>query len=299
MRHPLRKSAIVGLSLLLLAPVAHGQSVIDKAKTRQFLLGLQAANGGFAVDTKDPTPTLRGTVTALRGLHYWGGETPNRDKIVNFVLRCRDPRSGGFADTPGQKPSVVPTAVGILAAVELKIAREEYKPLATKFLDENAKGMEEIRMAAAAYEALNESPPKAREWLEAIAKSRNQDGTWGDGAGISRATGGMASLTLRLHGQLANRVAVAAQLKNGQRSDGGYGKLESPKQSDLDSTYRVVRALVMMQESPADSAKLQAFIEKCRNADGGYGIAPGQASGAPATYYAGILHHWLATPPRP
>lgn len=295
----MRRSAIVGLSLLLLASVAHGQSAIDKAKTRQFLLGLQAANGGFAVDTKDPTPTLRGTVTALRGLHYWGGETPNGAKIVSFVLRCRDPRSGGFADTPGQKPGVVPTAVGIMAAVELKIAREEYKQLASKFLDENAKGSEEIRMAAAAYEALNEPPPKVREWLEAIAKSRNQDGTWGEDAGIARTTGGMAALTLRLHGELANRTSVASILKNGQHSDGGYGKMESPSQSDLDSSYRVVRALVMMKEKPADSGRLKAFIESCRNSDGGYGIAPGQSSSAPATYYAGILHLWLATPPRP
>ena len=45
---------------------------------------------------------------------------------------------------------------------------------------------------------------------------------------------------------------------------------------------------------PANSATLQSFIAKCRNEDGGYGGAPGQASSASGTYYAGIILQWLA-----
>ena len=39
--------------------------------------------------------------------------------------------------------------------------------------------------------------------------------------------------------------------------------------------------------------KVREFIGKCRNADGGYGVTPGTASGASGTYYAGIILHWL------
>jgi hypothetical protein len=82
-------------------------------------------------------------------------------------------------------------------------------------------------------------------------------------------------------------------LKKGQRPDGGFGK-EKAETSDLESTYRVLRAFVMLKEEPNDVAALQRFIDKCQNADGGYGVAPGQPSSLSATYYAAITQHWLA-----
>jgi hypothetical protein len=50
----------------------------------------------------------------------------------------------------------------------------------------------------------------------------------------------------------------------------------------------------MLRAKPADVERLRAFIAKCRNADGGYGVAPGQPSAVGSTYFAGIVLHWLA-----
>jgi hypothetical protein len=49
----------------------------------------------------------------------------------------------------------------------------------------------------------------------------------------------------------------------------------------------------MLKTQPADPDRLRAFIGKCRNADGGYGVAPGQLSSAGGTYFAAIILHWL------
>ena len=49
----------------------------------------------------------------------------------------------------------------------------------------------------------------------------------------------------------------------------------------------------MLKEKPADVPAFRAFVTKCRNADGGYGVAPGQPSGAGGSYFAAIILHWL------
>jgi hypothetical protein len=54
----------------------------------------------------------------------------------------------------------------------------------------------------------------------------------------------------------------------------------------------VMRALFMLKQRP-DLEKLTTFIANCRNADGGYGISPGQPSAGPPTYYASIVLHWV------
>jgi hypothetical protein len=38
---------------------------------------------------------------------------------------------------------------------------------------------------------------------------------------------------------------------------------------------------------------VRSFVAKCRNADGGYGVAPGQPSNISGTYFAAIILHWL------
>ena len=48
----------------------------------------------------------------------------------------------------------------------------------------------------------------------------------------------------------------------------------------------------MLKEKP-NSERLRAFIGKCRNADGGYGVTPRQPSQVGATYFAAIILHWL------
>jgi hypothetical protein len=47
----------------------------------------------------------------------------------------------------------------------------------------------------------------------------------------------------------------------------------------------------MLNEKP-DLERLRAFVARCRNADGGYGNAPGQPSAIGPTYFSSIVLHW-------
>jgi hypothetical protein len=53
-----------------------------------------------------------------------------------------------------------------------------------------------------------------------------------------------------------------------------------------------MRAVHMLKLKP-DVARLRTFLGRCLNADGGYGVAPGQSSTIAATYNAAIIYHWL------
>ena len=72
----------------------------------------------------------------------------------------------------------------------------------------------------------------------------------------------------------------------------GFGKagLEG---SDQETCYRISRAFHMLKTKPEKSDRLRDFIARCRNEDGGYGVAPGLPSNVGGCYYAGIILHWL------
>jgi hypothetical protein len=49
----------------------------------------------------------------------------------------------------------------------------------------------------------------------------------------------------------------------------------------------------MLQQPLKRPAVMKAFIAKCRNADGGYGVEPGKPSSVSGTYYAGTILDWM------
>lgn len=273
------------------------QTLDAKKATVAYVQNLQQADGGFTAaalppDGRAAPPTLRSTSTALRAVKYFGGEPKDGPASGKFVAAHFDKASGGFVDGPPPgKPDVFTTAVGLMAVTQLQMPPEPYLEPALKFLTENARTFEEIRIAAAGFEAVGKKAPKAEAWIAEINQTRNADGTYGKGPGVARATGGAVAAILRLGGTVVMRDNVVKALKSGQRADGGFGKEEAPG-SDLETTYRVMRAFMMLKEKP-DAAPLRAFIGKCRNADGGYGVAPGQPSSVSGTYFAGIVLHWL------
>ncbi len=287
-------------AVLALVPAARlaGQAPKPQEATIAYLHSLAAPGGGYYPAAPKPgataAPSLGATNSVLRALKYFGGQLRDKDATARFVVSCFHTESGGFSDTPGRRPSVSSAAIGIMAVIDLGMPQEPYRDAVVKYLSENAESLEDIRIAAAAFEALKVKAPKAEEWLEQINMSRNPDGTFGSGAGAARATGGTVAMILRLGGQIEHREAVLRTMRAGQRPDGGFGTAEATG-SDLASSYRIVRAFNMLREPPADPAKLRAFIAKCRNADGGYGVAPGQPSSASGTYYASIILHWLET----
>jgi hypothetical protein len=259
--------------------------------TVAYLRKLQTKEGGFVADVGKSSPSLRATSSALRALKYFGGEAPDRAAAGRFVEACFDKETGGFADAPGGKPDVATTAVGAMAIVELNLPTAPYEAAVLHYLGENAKTFEEIRIAAAGVEALGKRPPEATGWLKRIEKERNRDGTFG-GPGDARATGGATVIVLRLGGKVEHPAALVAALNACLHHDGAFGKGQPDGPSDLESTYRVARCYHMLKAKP-DATRVLEFVDKCRNADGGYGVAPGQPSSVSGSYYAGIIRHWF------
>jgi hypothetical protein len=295
----MKRCSLIALCGLIWLVPARGQPPEARKATIAYVQSLQAKDGGFlpavpaAAGKTKARSTLRATSSALRALKYFGGEVPNKKACARFVADCFDSRSGGFTDIPGGgKADVFTTAVGIMAVTELDMPVEPYHDAAVKYLTEHTKSFDDIRIAVAGLERIKRTAPKARAWLEQVEKLWNADGTAGKEDGVARDTGSLAVTVLRLGGTLKDQAAVLKALKNGQRNNGGYGKLDAAV-SDLETTYRVMRAFMMLKERPDDVEALRSFVAKCRNEDGGYAISPGEPSTVGSTYFAAIILHWM------
>jgi prenyltransferase beta subunit len=291
------RNLLPAVILLCFVPLVRGQTADEKKETIAYLQKLQTPEGGFlaaaAPKDKKAQPGLRATSSALRALKYLGGAPTDTDSCKKFIVSCLDKDSGGFADTPGGKPDVTSTAVGMMAVVELSLPVNEYRDGVVKYLTDSAKTFEDIRIAAAGAEAAGQRPKSADAWLEEVAKLRNDDGTYGKDDSQARDTASAIVVVMRLGGRIPHIEKVEKTIWDGQRKDGAFGKAGT-EDSDLETSYRVMRALHMVKEKPRDVVAIKAFIGKCRNADGGYGVAPGQPSSAQGTYFASIILFWLA-----
>src|SRR5262249_26433802 len=152
--------------------------------------------GAFRADAKAEQPTLRGTSASLRAIKYFGGKPEQTESCKKFVLSCLDSKTGGFADRPRGKTDVVVTAVGLMALVELKVPTEKYEKRAIAYLADNAKSLEEVRMAAAGLEAVGKSSDKNTVWVRQLTALRNKDGTYGKSTGLARDTGSYVACML-------------------------------------------------------------------------------------------------------
>jgi prenyltransferase beta subunit len=281
-----------GLCLLVAALPVFAQSDAQKKATIDYLQRLQADDGGFRPDARTAGSDLPATSAAIRALKYFGGAPRDKDACAAFVKSCFHKPGDGFAPVPGGRAAYRSTAVGIMAVVELKMPTEPYADAVIRYLDEHSKTFEEIRLTAASFEALGTRPPHADAWLAEIAKLRHDDGTYGEGDNVARATGGAVCAVLRLGGKVAHPDNVLRALGAGQRKDGGFGKAGA-EGSDLETTYRVMRAFHMLKAKPEGADRVRAFIARCRNDDGGYGVSPGQQSSVSGVYFAGIIMKWL------
>lgn len=278
---------------------------LDRQRTAKWVLEQEAPGGGFFNAPKDPRadapprPSLRATNAAVRALQYLGypllkGE---KEKHAKFVLSCYDPKTGAFAE-PGGKPDVTMTSIGVMAAAELDIPHGKYAK-AMDYLKEHAKTFEEVRIGAAAVEAwgVKECPFKLEEWFKVATKhmdDANLDGSAEQARdGGAREIGSFIAFVLRLRLLEPDKIGIAgATIKQGQRDDGGWGK-KGEKVADIESTYRVMRAFMLMKEKPKDVVKLRAFIESRHNKDGGYAVKPGEKSSMSGVYFATIITKWL------
>ncbi len=259
-----------------------------RQESRAYLLTLRNSDGGFRTANADGPSQLMATVGILRGVRYWGGKVPERERSIAWVSQCYHPSLGAFSDEPTSTPDVRSTALGLMALAELKAPLARHSRDTLRYLEANATSLPDMYFAAAALEASGLESSAASRFRMAFEATERPNGTYGN----PYETAGAAVTLLRLGNRLPHSETVARRLIDSQRSDGGFRGAGTSQESELGGVYRIVRALYMLRAEP-DKRALRRFITRCRNADGGYGPAPGKPSTGPTTYYAGIVSHWL------
>ncbi len=284
-----RSLAIAIASLVASAALALAQTPADLGRTAAYVAAMQNPDGGFA-----PKPgqgsTLGATSSGVRTLGYVAGTVRDVPGAIAYVKSCFDPTAGGFAPTPGGKVDVGTTASGLMAVAALKLDPAPYSDKAIAFFSANAKEFEQVRIAVAGLEAIKATSPDFPRWAEQVKAGGNPDGTFGSGPGVPRATGSATAALLRMGipPEAEKKAAILAALRAGQRPDGGWSRGDGP--SELETSYRIMRAFFMMKEKP-DLAKLRGWLAGHRQSDGGYASAPGGSDGG-GTYFCSIMGYW-------
>ena len=248
------------------------------------------ATGAYQV-TAGGKPNLRAVNGAVKAKRRLGGLVTGVEKLRAFVLACHDPATGGFAEEPGGKVSVPATAVGVITAVEVGVPRETVRK-SLDYLKANAKTWEEVRIAGAAVEAwgVKDCMFDLAAW-EAIADKAGELAVGGPREGGARDVGGVVAFKLRLGREVPARESVTGFLQTGQRADGGWSK-PGADESDLESSYRVMRALHLLKARP-EVAAVRQFLASCRKPDGGCSVTPKEPASMSGTYYAAMIESWL------
>ncbi len=278
------RAALTTIALFICAAAPAQEA---KPETVKYVLALQdPATGGFKV-TPAGKPSLRACNGGVKALKALGQPVPELDKVKAFVTGCYDAKAGSFAE-PGGKPDVAINAVGLLIALDLGLPREKFAGAMT-YLKDNATTFEDVRIAAAAVEAwgVADCPFSLDGWLKTAGEVAATD---------ARTAASVLAMHLRLGKPSPNGVAQVAAITGGQNADGGWG-VKDAAGSDLETCYRVVRALKLARAdgrtATAELARVKTFLAKCQNADGGYGVKPGEPSSMSGVYYAVVIEKFL------
>jgi len=279
-------------ALLLLPTLAFAQTAEEKKATIQFIEGLRDKESGAFKNTANDKPSLRACNGAVKSLKALGVKAADIEKIQKFILGCYDEKTGAFAE-PGGKPDVTITSIGVIVACEVSIDHKDF-PKAMEYVLANAKVFEEVRIAAAAVEAWGAKGLKLNSLIDVVDKAAQapvedpQDGS-------AREVAAVAVSSLRFEHAIPDFVRdlfLTSVLVPGQCDDGGWRK-KSEKTSDIESTYRVMRAFKMLDAKPKNIPQLEKFLVSHRNKDGGYATKPGDPSSMSGVYSAVILSKWL------
>lgn len=298
-----RVSVLVFLMLLGLNPALPGQAptAAERRETLAWLAARRHDSGGYAADAAHGSPaTLPATSAAVRAIRLFGGRIEGVAATETFIKSCVTP--DGLAPRPAMPADVRTTAVGIMAYLELRPQTQlnvgQINLLlggAVEALYARSRTFDDIRIAAAALEALGDRSAdhaaQRRGWITQVEALRRPMGWFGKTGDEARETASAVVTLLRLGGRVDKPGDVVQLLRQQQHKTGGWGTTPTAA-PDLESTYRVVRCFVMLDGRP-DTAALAQFVRACRNADGGYGLQPGQRSNVSATYFAGSVLAWL------
>lgn len=273
-------------SLLMLIVFIHPASAqlteTEVKGTLKSIVALQdETTGGFKANPKSD-PSLKATAAGLRIWKQLSKDKfPNLDKVTAFVLGCHDPISGGFHE-PRCNPDVVTTCFGLMAAAEVGFPPKMY-PRAMEYLKSNAKTFEDVRLGAAALESLDNKPNWLDDWIKIADAETGND---------ARTAASVAAMKLRLGYPVNNRQKVIDTILNDQRDDGGWGKAGASG-SDLETTYRVIRALSLLKAKPKNPDSIRTYLKKCQKLDSGRLFFADNEPSIFSTYYAIMAIHFL------
>ena len=171
----------------------------DCAKTLTYLHGLGRKDGGYADQTANARAGLQHTASVCRALRLLDGQVDDPRATLAFVHRCFDARSGGFSERPGAQPTVLCTALALIALRTLHDGGglAERTRAAVTFLAREARSAMDHFMVVAAHEEAELPVPPPLSSVDFFQSARQPDGTFGDSA-------------------FANAVASAALLRAGQ-----------------------------------------------------------------------------------
>lgn len=295
-RHLWRFSLIIGLIPAVAQPQDALTVYAEYAKTAETVLALQNEDGGFGAE-KGGASTISTTNSAIRILKHTGSVIPDPVMATRFVKSCFVPGengTGSFAQSPGGKPDLITTCIAMLAWGDLQMEHGTEVPAALKYLVENAKEYEQVRLSIAAFEAVGLKDEAAFEkWEKQYEAMANPDGTFGSGDNAAMMTGGTIAAFLRMGLPVheARRILATEVIRKAQKADGGWSS-RAGDTGDLGTSYRVMRAMFMMKQLP-DTGKLREFIANRRTESGLYSAEPGGAGNLGSTYTATIMLWWL------
>lgn len=266
------------------------------ASTAKFIASLRAPTGGYATQ-KGSSPSLRATFQARKALATLGVAPVNPAADQQFVRKCVEEETLLFVDRPGDKPSTLLSAAGIMCAVAVGLGEApDFQPVIkanARNLELSAKVFEEIRLGAAAFEAIRTQPGVRREWIHQLRKTQNPEGGYGPSNSRLRDTGGVLAALLRLGEKIDDKEkqVYMEYLLEGQGKAGGFGMTQEAK-PDLDSSYRIGRALWMMGATP-EVKRMHSFLKACQTDSGGFSVQPGEEGTLADTYRAVMIASWL------
>jgi hypothetical protein len=260
----------------------------ERAKTLTYLHGLGRKDGGYADQIDNARSGLQHTASVCRALRLLDGQLADPRATLAFVHRCFDPRSGGFCERPGARPTVLCTALAliVLRCLQDRGGLAERLRAAVAFLAREAHSAMDHFMVVAAHEEAQLPVPPPLSSLDFFRSGRQPDGTFGDSAFANAIAGGAL---LRGRGRLPHPAPIVARLLRAQTAEGGFADHSGP--ADLLTTYAATHALVLLDRAP-DLAGLRRSLMGLRRHDGGFAMRAGAGASAGATYQALAVRAW-------
>ena len=225
--------------------------------------------------------SLGATNSGLKVLLHVGGSVPDVLGCIKYVKSCRD-STGGFAPTPGGKPDVITTAVGLMAASELKIADADHDQGGDRLLSARTpRASRKSGWPSPASRPCMAPRPTSRGGSSRSRRMREP------GRNLRRGAGPGLRDRRRGRGDLADGAEARKTRRDHRaRSRPASGpKAAGPRTTgrpDLGATYRVMRALFMLQRE----ARRRSIARRSSPAAASPTAATPASPAAPATWAA-------------